>query len=108
MLNVNDSNFDSEVLQSDLPILIDFWAPWCGPCKVVAPFMDDLAKDYAGRIRIVKFNVDEGKEFPSKFNVKGIPTLMVFRDGKPVIQLTGAVPKSAIQDMLNKVVKGDV
>jgi thioredoxin 1 len=103
--NVNDANFEAEVIKSSIPVLVDFWAPWCGPCKVVGPMIDDLVKDYEGRVKIVKFNVDEGKETPNTYGVRGIPTLMIFRDGKVVEQLVGAVPKPTIQDMLNKVIK---
>jgi thioredoxin 1 len=103
--NVTDETFEAEVLNSTLPVLVDFWAQWCGPCRSVGPLVEELAKDFEGRVKIVKFNVDEGKETPGKFGVRGIPTLMVFKGGKPVDQLVGAVPKSTIQDLLNKAMK---
>src|SRR2546430_16606191 len=91
---VNDKNFEIEVLKSDLPVLIDFWAPWCGPCKQIAPVVDELAKEYAGRLKIVKMNVDDNPQTPSKYGVRGIPNLILFKNGQVRDQIVGAVPKA--------------
>lgn len=79
--HVNDSNFDTEVLQSSVPVLVDFWAAWCGPCRAIAPLLDELAASYAGKLKIVKVNVDENKQTPTKYGVRGIPTLLLFKNG---------------------------
>ena len=106
LANITDKNFETEVLQSDIPVLVDFWAPWCGPCNTVSPIVEDISKNYAGKVKIVQFNIDQGgKESPNTYGIRGIPTLAVFKGGKLVDRLIGAVPKSSIQDMLNKVIK---
>jgi thioredoxin 1 len=93
---IQDSNFESEVLQSAVPVLVDFWAPWCGPCKSIAPVLEELANEYDGKIKIVKVNVDDNPKSPADFNVKGIPNLVFFKGGKQVNQIVGAVPKDKL------------
>ena len=102
LLHVSDKNFAAEVLQSDLPVLVDFWATWCGPCKSIAPVIDDLSKEYAGRIKMTKLNVDENPATPSQYSVRGIPTLILFKGGKVLEQIVGAVPKTRLVAMLEK------
>lgn len=99
-IQVTDSNFDSEVLKCDLPVLVDFWAPWCGPCRAIAPVVEELAQEYAGRVKIVKMNVDENSSTPGKFGIRAIPTLILFKKGEVVEQITGAVSKGSIKDLL--------
>ena len=99
---VTDSNFDSEVLKSDLPVLVDFWAPWCGPCRAMGPIIDELATEFEGKVKICKMNVDENSASPSKFGIRAIPTLILFKNGEVVDQTTGAVSKSSIKDMIAK------
>jgi thioredoxin 1 len=101
---VSDSSFESDVLKSDLPVLIDFWAPWCGPCKAIAPVVDELAKEYAGRLKIVKMNVDDNPQTPSKYGVRGIPNLILFKGGQVREQIVGAVPKAQLVKAINAVV----
>lgn len=100
-LAVNDQNFEEEVLKSAIPVLVDFWAPWCGPCKAISPTIDTLAAEYAGKIKVVKMNTDETPMTASKFGIMSIPTLMVFKDGQKVIQKVGAWPKEDIVKMLD-------
>lgn len=102
IVNVTDASFEAEVLKSDKPTLIDFWASWCAPCKAIAPIVDELATEFEGKIKIAKMNVDENPMTPSKFGVRGIPTLILFKDGKIVDQKVGAVPKGQLADMLKK------
>lgn len=103
VLQVSDGNFDSEVLQSSQPVLVDFWASWCGPCKAIAPVIDALAEQYSGQVRIAKLNVDENPATPGKYGVRGIPTLILFKDGQIVDQLVGAVPRQQLENLLQKV-----
>ena len=91
--HVTDANFEQEVLKSSIPVLIDFWAPWCGPCKAIAPIVDELAKDYAGKLKVVKLNVDDNPETPARYGVRGIPNLLIIRNGEVKDQIVGAVPK---------------
>ena len=91
---VSDSSFESDVLKSDLPVLIDFWAPWCGPCKAIAPVVEELAGAYGGRLKVVKMNVDDNPQTPSKYGVRGIPNLILFKAGSVADQIVGAVPKA--------------
>ncbi|EFK95014.1 Thioredoxin [sediment metagenome] len=95
---ITDSNFEQEILNSKSPILVDFWAPWCGPCKQLGPIVDELSKDMEGKVEVYKCNIDENPESPSKYAVRGIPTLMIFKDGKLVNSKVGSLPKSALYE----------
>jgi thioredoxin 1 len=97
-----DANFEQEVIQSDLPVLVDFWATWCAPCKAIAPLIDIVADEYAGKVKVGKVNVDESQATPAKFNVRGIPTLILFKGGAIVDQIVGQVPKSQLDALLAK------
>jgi thioredoxin 1 len=97
-----DANFDAEVLQSAIPVLVDFWATWCAPCKAIAPTLDTLADEYAGKIKVGKVNVDENPATPSKYAVRGIPTILLIKGGQVVDQVVGAVPKSQLEALINK------
>jgi thioredoxin 1 len=100
ILHLNDDNFDAEILKSDLPALVDFWAPWCGPCRIVGPVVEELAEDYAGRVKVAKMNVDENQKTPSKYGIRGIPTLILFKDGQVSDRIVGAVPKAKVDALL--------
>lgn len=104
LTHVTDDSFDGEVLGAPLPVLIDFWAPWCGPCRAVAPIVDELANEYAGRLKVVKLNVDDNPRTPSRYGVRGIPNLILFKDGEPKEQIVGAVPKAHLVKAIEKVV----
>ena len=93
VLTFTDDNFNDQVLQSDVPVLVDFWAVWCGPCRAIGPIVEELADDYKGRVKIGKMNVDEHRKVPGQFRITSIPTLLVFKDGKVVQQIVGARPK---------------
>ncbi|OQY24488.1 MAG: thioredoxin [Desulfobacteraceae bacterium 4572_35.2] len=102
VLEFTDSNFDSEVINSDTPVLVDFWATWCAPCKAIAPTIDALADSFNGKVKIGKVNVDDNPNIPGQFGVRGIPTLILFKDGKVVDQLVGAIPKNQLEELINK------
>ncbi len=102
IMEIDDGNFESEVLQSDLPVLVDFWAPWCGPCKAIAPLVADLAETFGGKIKFAKCNVDNSPVTPGKFGIKAIPTLIFFKQGDVVEQITGMVAKSKLEDAIHK------
>ena len=99
---VTAGNFDTEVLQSDAPVLVDFWAPWCGPCRALSPVIEEISNDYEGSVKVGKVNVDENPETTMKFRIRSIPTLIVFKNGEVAEQIVGAVPKSEIEKILNK------
>jgi len=98
----SDNTFASDVLNAKTPILVDFWAPWCGPCRQLSPIIDDIAKDFAGKIEVYKCNVDDNPETPSKFGVRGIPSLMIFKDGKLVDSKVGALPRASLVEWISK------
>lgn len=97
MIEITDGNFDSEVLKSSVPVLVDFWAPWCSPCRAIAPVVEELAREYQGKLKVGKMNVDDNERVPGTFQILSIPTLLVFKDGKVAGQLVGAQPKAKIE-----------
>jgi thioredoxin 1 len=101
IVHVSDSSFEHDVLQSNIPVLLDFWAEWCGPCKMIAPILDQIAAEYAGKVLVAKMNVDENPKTPMKFNVRGIPTLILFKNGQLQGQKIGAVRKADVAAFLD-------
>jgi thioredoxin 1 len=102
VLAFTDASFDREVLQSEIPVLVDFWATWCAPCKAIAPLVDTIANEYSGKVKVGKVNVDENQAIPAKYGVRGIPTLIVFKNGVVLDQVVGAVPKSQLDALIAK------
>ncbi len=103
MLHVSDADFGKDVLESPLPVLVDFWAAWCGPCRMIAPFVEEISRDYAGKAVVVKMDTDANPQTPMKYGIMGIPTLIIFKDGKEAERIVGAVPKSMITRKLEAV-----
>ena len=99
---VTDASFKEEVLDSEIPVLVDFWAPWCGPCRMVAPVVDEMSEQYAGQIKVVKLNTDENPNIASQYGIRSIPTLMIFKGGQRVDMVVGAVPKTTLATTLEK------
>ncbi|EAT16914.1 thioredoxin TrxA [Desulfuromonas acetoxidans] len=102
VVQFTDDNFDAEVLKADQPVLVDFWATWCAPCKAIAPVIDELANQFSGQVKIGKVNVDENPNTPGQYGVRGIPTLVLFKNGEVVDQLVGAIPKNQLEEFINK------
>ena len=99
--HISDSTFEQDVLQADKPVLVDYWAEWCGPCKMIAPILDEVARDYAGRLKVAKIDIDANQSVPTKFGIRGIPTLMLFRNGQVEAQRVGALSKSQLTAFLD-------
>ncbi|WP_446743904.1 thioredoxin [Silvibacterium acidisoli] len=104
ILEVNDANFDQEVLQSAQPVLVDFWAAWCGPCKALAPTVDEVATENAGKLKVAKMDVDKNQATPMRYGIRGIPALLLFKDGKVADQIVGYVPKETIDKSIERVI----
>jgi len=103
ILEIDDASFETEVLKSEKPVLVDFWAPWCGPCKAIAPVVQDLANSFGDKVKFAKCKVDNSPATPSKYGIKAIPTLIFFKEGNVIEQITGMVAKSKLEDALNKI-----
>jgi len=101
IVHATDDSFEADVLNADLPVLVDYWAAWCGPCKMIAPILDEVANDYAGKLKVVKVDIDTNKETPAKFGIRGIPTLMIFRGGNIEATKVGALSKSQLIDFID-------
>ncbi len=103
-ITLTDQNFETEVLKSDMPCLVDFWAPWCGPCKMLGPIIEEIAKEYEGKVKVGKLNVDEAPQTASQYGIMSIPTISLFKGGSAVDTVVGAVPKERIADMINQTI----
>jgi thioredoxin 1 len=103
-IDIDDKAFDDKVLKASVPVLVDFWAPWCGPCRAVAPILDELAKEYKGKVTFARLNVDESPQNASKYGISAIPTLLVFKEGKPVGQIVGFRPKAELKKALDEAI----
>jgi thioredoxin 1 len=104
IINVTDSTFEQEVLSSEIPVLLDYWAEWCGPCKMIAPILNDIADEYSGKIKVAKLNIDENPGTPAKFGVRGIPTLMIFKSGSIEATKVGAMSKSQLSAFIDSTI----
>lgn len=104
IVNVTDSDFGKEVLESQAPVLVDFWATWCAPCRAIAPALEELAAQYKGKVKVVKVNIDENQDTPQRYGIRSIPTLLLFKGGKVVEQIVGAVPKTKLDAAFQRVV----
>lgn len=102
VVTLEDGTFDAEVLKSDVPVLVDFWAVWCGPCKAIAPAVDELASEYKGKLKVAKLDIDSHQAVPQRFGIRSIPTLLIFKGGRVVDTIVGAVPKSKLVDSVKK------
>jgi thioredoxin 1 len=105
LLEVTDSTFESVILKSETPAIVDFWASWCAPCRAIAPLIEEISREYAGKLKVAKMNVDENPSTPGRYGVRGIPTLMLFRSGEVVDMVVGAVPKNQIKELAEKGLK---
>lgn len=103
--HITDDDFTKEVLESKIPVLVDFWAPWCAPCQMAAPVVEEIAKDYAGKVKVAKLNIDENQETPGKYGIMSIPTMYVFKNGEVAEQIVGYVPKDYIKEKIEAVLK---
>lgn len=104
ILEVSDDNFEEEIMKADLPALVDFWAEWCGPCRMVGPIVEELAKEYEGKIKVAKMDVDKNRQTPAKFGIRNIPTLIFFKDGEVAQTVIGAQPKGSLEEELKKLI----
>ena len=104
IVHLSDDTFQKEVIESNIPVLVDYWAEWCGPCKMIAPILDDLVSEYDGKLKIAKLNIDENPQTPSKFGIRGIPTLMIFKDGNPEATKVGALSKSQLTAFIDSTI----
>lgn len=103
MIHVTDANFEQEVLNHQGPVLVDFWAPWCMPCRILGPIIDKLANDYAGKVKVVKLNTDENPAMSTKYEIMAIPTMIIFKDGKPVQNIAGLLPEAQLKQVLDQI-----
>jgi len=104
LINVSDQNFESEVLKSDVPVLVDFWAEWCNPCKMIAPIVEKIAREFEGKVKVAKVDVDSNPDIASKFGIRSIPTVMIFKEGGLVEQVVGVVPEPQLKKLVEKVI----
>ncbi|MGE5789730.1 MAG: thioredoxin [Syntrophaceae bacterium] len=102
VIHVNEGTFDTEILKSDTPALVDFWAPWCGPCRAIAPVLDEIAEEYKGKVKVAKINVDENRKLAGNHGVMSIPTMILFKNGKALDKLIGLVPKERLKELMDK------
>ncbi len=102
VIEITDANFENEVLKSELPVLVDFWAPWCAPCRFIAPVVEEIAKEYAGKLKVGRLNVDENPEVSARYGIRAIPTLILFKNGESVAQTMGAQPKEALKEFIDQ------
>jgi len=104
IVHLSDDTFQKEVIESSIPVLVDYWAEWCGPCKMIAPILDDLVSEYDGKLKIAKLNIDQNPQTPTKFGIRGIPTLMIFKDGNPEATKVGALSKSQLTAFIDSTI----